>query len=212
MKSTKTRIIEASVDLFNQKGFVNVTLRDIAEQVGISVGNLAYHFKNKEMVLEKVYENLDQELQSMWSGIQLRPSFNNIDGKIVQFLQFQHKYLFFFLDMLELNRAYPKIAEVNQKSLNLSLENIRVMIDYSVGIGAMKQEAYEGAYQRLAHSVWMVLCFWIAQQQIRGSHCKCSEEARKEVWNLVLPYLTTKGWTSFRKLKEIAKELGGRTP
>ena len=51
MATTKEKIIETSIKLFNEKGCLNTSTRHIADELGISVGNLYYHFKNKEDIL-----------------------------------------------------------------------------------------------------------------------------------------------------------------
>ena len=45
--STADRIAEAALRLFNQKGYPSTTLTEIAADVGISQGNLTYHFPTK---------------------------------------------------------------------------------------------------------------------------------------------------------------------
>jgi len=45
MSATKQKILKQSLQLFNELGISNVSLRDIADEAGISVGNLQYHFK-----------------------------------------------------------------------------------------------------------------------------------------------------------------------
>lgn len=47
----KTRIAEVSRELFNSNGYQKVTMRQIAERCGISVGNLTYHYPHKEDLL-----------------------------------------------------------------------------------------------------------------------------------------------------------------
>ena len=51
MKDTKRRILDAALDLFNENGLVNVRLQHIADQAQMSVGNLAYHYANKEAIV-----------------------------------------------------------------------------------------------------------------------------------------------------------------
>ena len=51
MKNTKQEIINVSLELFNEYGYSAVTMRQIAEKLNISVGNLTYHFKKKDDIL-----------------------------------------------------------------------------------------------------------------------------------------------------------------
>ena len=51
-QKTRYEIIHNAYALFMQKGFFNVSMREIAGTLGISVGNLTYHFKSKEELAE----------------------------------------------------------------------------------------------------------------------------------------------------------------
>ncbi|MEM9460642.1 MAG: TetR/AcrR family transcriptional regulator [Myxococcota bacterium] len=44
---TADRIAQAALRLFNRKGYASTTLTEIAADVGISQGNLTYHFRTK---------------------------------------------------------------------------------------------------------------------------------------------------------------------
>lgn len=64
----KQRIQAAALDLFNQKGFENVSIEELAQEVGCSVGNIYHYFKNKEALAASVpayvdayYEELEKE-------------------------------------------------------------------------------------------------------------------------------------------------------
>ena len=61
MKHTKDSILGHSLKLFNRHGFVNVRLQHIADAGSISVGHLAYHFKNKEAIIEALYDLLKKQ-------------------------------------------------------------------------------------------------------------------------------------------------------
>lgn len=54
--SIKTRdlLLEASLDVFSEKSFSDVTLSEIAERVGMTKGALYWHFKNKSDLLSKL--------------------------------------------------------------------------------------------------------------------------------------------------------------
>ncbi|MFI4974145.1 MAG: TetR/AcrR family transcriptional regulator [Caulobacterales bacterium] len=51
---TRGLILEAAAGLFRQKGYAAVSLRDIAEAVGMKTGSLYYHFDSKESLVEEI--------------------------------------------------------------------------------------------------------------------------------------------------------------
>ena len=51
-KEIRDDILNAAKALFVTKGYRGVSLQDIADVVGISKGNLTYHFNKKEMIIE----------------------------------------------------------------------------------------------------------------------------------------------------------------
>ncbi|MBT5233445.1 MAG: TetR/AcrR family transcriptional regulator, partial [Flavobacteriaceae bacterium] len=54
VSSTRIKIVESSILLFNKKGLANVRLQDIAEYNNISPGNLTYHFKTKKDLMDYI--------------------------------------------------------------------------------------------------------------------------------------------------------------
>ena len=56
MADMKWELFVASVDLFCRDGYGDVSIRDIANAVGIKSAAIYYHFKNKDEILEKIYE------------------------------------------------------------------------------------------------------------------------------------------------------------
>jgi AcrR family transcriptional regulator len=64
---TRERIIQASKELFNEQGERKVTTNHIASHLGISPGNLYYHFKNKQQIIFDIYliyeKQVDDQLQ-----------------------------------------------------------------------------------------------------------------------------------------------------
>jgi AcrR family transcriptional regulator len=56
--STKERILQVAEELFAQKGFEGTRTRDIAEQAGINISTLHFHWKSKEELYTAVYQQL----------------------------------------------------------------------------------------------------------------------------------------------------------
>ncbi len=60
---TAERILEASRRLFNKKGFAATKLTEIADDVGISQGNLSYHFPTKKDLVERLRDEARRRAQ-----------------------------------------------------------------------------------------------------------------------------------------------------
>src|SRR5262249_24291848 len=59
-------ILAAALRLFNERGTAEVTTNHIAAELGISVGNLYWHFSNKEEIVRALFEELRQEFEGGW--------------------------------------------------------------------------------------------------------------------------------------------------
>ena len=51
---TRQAILHAAAGLFRERGYAAVSLRDIAEVVGMKTGSLYYHFESKESLVEEI--------------------------------------------------------------------------------------------------------------------------------------------------------------
>ena len=93
--TTKQKILESAIRLFNWDDVANVRLQQIADETGISVGNLAYHFKNKEAIVTAIYEGLFDEFSQILSTYLTNPKLTDFDLQMEQYHRFFSKYKFF---------------------------------------------------------------------------------------------------------------------
>ncbi len=197
MSTTKHRIISTAIVLFNQRGFMNVTMRDLAQELDISLGNLTYHFKRKDELVETIHQCLIDERNALLETVQVAPSITNIHAQLHPLMELYEKYRFFYLDILEVMRAYPDIARRHREHISNQIRYIRAIIDYSVGTGNMLPESRKGQYDMLAETVCLMLTYWLSQHTVRGREGSFLNDAREAMWNLVFPLLTTKGKAAF---------------
>ena len=54
------------MDCIDKLGLSQTTLARIAERVGISQGNVVFHFQSKEALLDQTLRHLDNEFRSNW--------------------------------------------------------------------------------------------------------------------------------------------------
>lgn len=57
--STKEKIFDAAVDLFSEKGYGGVSIRDIGRAVGITEGAVYKHYASKEAILESIFAYIE---------------------------------------------------------------------------------------------------------------------------------------------------------
>ena len=69
----RDRLIEAAKLIFYQQGVTSTTLADIAQQAQVPLGNIYYHFRTKEALVEAVIQTHLQELQSLFAQLDRQP-------------------------------------------------------------------------------------------------------------------------------------------
>lgn len=60
--STRERILETSLLLFNEEGLASVSTHRMAAELGISPGNLHYHFKSKRLIVAGLFRRFEERL------------------------------------------------------------------------------------------------------------------------------------------------------
>jgi AcrR family transcriptional regulator len=61
-KPTKEKIFDVSLELFSQKGYNGVSIREIAREVGIRESSIYNHYKNKEAILDAIIDYFKTKL------------------------------------------------------------------------------------------------------------------------------------------------------
>ena len=103
MKKTKEIILDTSLELFNSLGLSKVTLRTIANKMEISQGNLNYHFKKREDIIETLYFQLVQNIDSSISSMKEPKNPFQLLVSISQTIMSNfYEYRFFFLILFKL--------------------------------------------------------------------------------------------------------------
>ncbi|HEY0299105.1 MAG TPA: TetR/AcrR family transcriptional regulator [Arachidicoccus sp.] len=199
MSDTKSRIIKISERLFFEYGIANVRLQQIADEVGISVGNLAYHYKNKEAIVKAVYEALLSELSDILSSYLVYPDLSDFDKQFSDLFSFLNENIFYINNIWEIERTYPEIKK-EWAALNNKIQmQLKKRIKYNVQRDVLKPESYPSEHDLLAQSLFLSIDFWIPQQLLRGKPVNATLY-KKALWSLLYPHFTAKGKEEFDKI------------
>lgn len=108
LKDTKTEILKTALRLFNQKGTRAVSTNHIAKALGISPGNLYYHFTNKEEIIFAIMKRAVDEMGKLWTGTEhptLKQYLEILDTPLLW------KYRFFQREQIALMKTDPVLKK-----------------------------------------------------------------------------------------------------
>lgn len=71
MKNTKDRIIYNALMLFSDKGYVWLSMRDIAKSVNIKASSIYNHFKNKEDIFNHIIDEASTKYEAKIKTFQI---------------------------------------------------------------------------------------------------------------------------------------------
>ena len=116
---TRDRILECALQLFNEKGEPNVSTMEVANEMGISPGNLYYHFHGKEPLILGLFERFQSELAPLLdppSDVELAPDDYWLFLHLI--VERLAHYRFLFQDLSNLAGRLPKLAKGIRNLLN----------------------------------------------------------------------------------------------
>ncbi|WP_271784241.1 TetR/AcrR family transcriptional regulator [Aquimarina algiphila] len=202
----KDKIYNKALTLFNAKGFSSVTMRQVAESLGISPGNLAYHYKTKADLIQVIYKNMHTEA-SDYITTEGYITLHDFELMMKKFYQLMKRYHFFFNDVVHITRQYPEVAKMYEESNLIRFKQGKKLVDYYVESGRMKPESEFIDYDKLVYNIWMISAFWSSQEQvITSSNYTVNKTTPVEMaMQLLLPYLTEKGIEEYRQIKKFVK-------
>jgi AcrR family transcriptional regulator len=120
-------ILESGLRLFNDAGVAKVSANLIAAKLDISSGNLYYHFKNKEQIVEWLIRRFDERLVGIMSASAAVVALDEM--WLVLHLMFEaiQDYRFIYRDVDYLVNASPKTAKRVQDITERQLSSVREM-------------------------------------------------------------------------------------
>lgn len=198
--STKARIIEVAIRLFNQHGIQNVRLQQIADEVGISVGNLAYHFHDKKKIMKTIVSVIDIEFASAsrrWKNLQQLIDFDNHLSRHYQFL---NTYSFYFLDVVDIKRFYPDIYGEHNAQVEQFIYNLTHWLEKNVERELLLPTKRAGQYADVSKMIWFIGAFWMSQKRILDEEEDFEMGFKKMIWQQIEPFFALKGKTEFEMM------------
>lgn len=157
---TRDRIVEASLELFNAQGERSVTTNHIAAHLGISPGNLYYHFRNKQMIIAELFEQYEARVEAFLHVPQDRSM--TVEDKafyLEALLAAMWHYRFLHRDLEHLLESDAALAERYQLFSRRGLEAAKQIYRAFVTAGILRMD--ERQIEALSLNSWIILTSWV---------------------------------------------------
>ena len=196
---TREKILTISSRLFYEKGIANVRLQQIADNARISVGNLAYHYPNKQAIVNSIYKNAYEELSQLSETIFSEDSFTDFDNSMKAFFRFQNTYNFCFNNVWEISRNYPALHQQWKTISNRIVLQIQKRFNAFLKDGLIRPEPFKNSYKILSEQLLLHFLCWGSHQTMKGKSATLLS-FRRTSWAMLFPYMTEKGQNAYRQL------------
>jgi len=194
-RRTAERILEVTLELFNRFGEPNVSTTLISAEMGISPGNLYYHYPAKDELINALFDRYEAALNEL-----LNASDNVRDVEDAWF--FMHtlfeliwQYRFLYRDLNDLLSKNRRLETHFQSVLKNKTRSVKAMLSSMNRTGAMRMDARE--MEPTATSMVVVLTYWLSFEYVRDPRRALEPESAQaallrgahHVLNLLGPYL-----------------------
>ncbi len=157
---TKDKILFTSKELFNLYSANRITTNHIAAELGISPGNLYYHFKNKEEIVRHIWYQQTVELNSIWKTPGFTETEIVIAAVFYQLFEIFYDYRFFYRELPILLDRDP----ILRKEYSIRTQNILNIwgniVDSWIDVGILKKFQSEQDRLILVKNTWIIGELW----------------------------------------------------
>jgi AcrR family transcriptional regulator len=209
-RRTRERILELSLRLFNEFGEPNVNTTIIAEEMNISPGNLYYHFKNKDDIINHVFQQFEREIDRL---LTIPTPVDGRQPNVEDAWLFLHvlfeliwKYRFFYRD---LNNLLINNRTLELRFKELLAQKVKMARWLCEGLAAQDLlRASKAEHAALATNMVVVATYWLSYEYVRNPRRFSEPEvvgsalARGcyQVMSLTAPYLVGDARALFEQL------------
>lgn len=206
---TRDRILDVSLNLFNSEGEAKQTAVDIANALDMSPGNLYYHFKGKEPIIEALFDRFEEEMQIILGGS--HGAVTSIEDNwvfIYIILEEIYDFRFFYRNVGDMMERYPALASRFRKVLAMkrqAIENVLNQLEKRDLI-----ELDRRLRGPLLQQMLSTLTFWLSHDLIEGGERDGPTLIHDTVLQFMLlavPYMGAAGDEALRGILERRREL-----
>lgn len=191
--SNRDRILQTALALMNAEGAQPVGTSRIAQVLGVSPGNLYYHFKNREDIVRALFAELETAFRAILADdIDLPISPARFADFYLRSFELVWTYRFFFGALHHLLRRDDALAAQYRALQDWALVALEAIVRQLVADGSMARPRHNDGLQSIALNTWLIWINWVRFVQISGRETLTKGDLAKgvgQIFDLLAPYL-----------------------
>ena len=156
--TTADRILDASRRLFNDQGYAATSLSEIAAAVGISQGNLTYHFPNKRDLVTELAARMRARFRARRAALRPGPVADDYVEHLVFAMSFTWDVRFLLRDRAQYGDDPD--AGVPDPDMTADFEELFGLLVRIDGEGMFRRDLHVDL-RVLVRSLWIVSRYWM---------------------------------------------------
>ena len=189
-RQTRQRILDASLAMFNSQGEPNVTTNHIADELEISPGNLYYHFRNKDDIIEQLFAVYEQRMDAALSAPSGRlPGLEDVWLQLHLVFECIWDYRFLYRDLVDILSRNRRLRLRFARILKRADEQAHQVMRGLVQAGIMRASADE--VDAASTNILVIATFWMNYAAARGDKDERASirDGIVQVMMLIAPFL-----------------------
>jgi AcrR family transcriptional regulator len=164
--STRERILLGALELFNAAGTAPISTNHIAQAVGISPGNLYYHFRNKEAIISALFKRMLAQWDRLYTlPADQTPTLADLERLVQATCMLLWDYRFAYRELLALLRRDADLRNRYEAVRRRGYSGFHDLIAAFVDAGAL-QPLDDATITRLADLCRLISEFWLASCEL----------------------------------------------
>lgn len=156
---TRQRIVQASLELFNQQGERTISTNHIAAHMEISPGNLYYHFANKHEIVAELFAEYERGVDTyLQLPKDVSVGVDDMRFYLQRLFESNWHYRFFYRDLEHLLESDADLALRYRQFSRRCLSQGQVIFEAFAQAGLLRLHA--GQAEALALNAWIILTSW----------------------------------------------------
>jgi AcrR family transcriptional regulator len=185
-------ILRTALALFNAADTGSVTTNHIAAELGISVGNLYWHFRDKAAIVRALFAEHVERYDTNWTppDADADPAEATV-AALRRSFAITWDYRCLYRELATLTRADPELRRMHAEVRERRRAELGAFVEGLVALGVLRLPADPAVAGQLQELSWMVTTFWQPHVDLRDGTVtkRAVAEGVRSVLALYLPYV-----------------------